>query len=64
VSVVGGGKPAPVGMNGEVYVTRLGGQNHLRATWKGHACEFDTPFAPGDDPLPHLGPFTCKASAP
>ena len=64
VSATGGGEPAPVGMNGEVYVTRLGDQNHLRATWKEHACEFDAAFTQGDDPLPHLGPFTCKASAP
>jgi outer membrane usher protein len=60
----GDGEPAPVGMNGEVYVTRLGDRNHLRATWKDHACEFDARFAPSDDPLPHLGPFTCKVSAP
>jgi outer membrane usher protein len=64
VTLPGRDQPAPVGMQGEVYVTRLGKQNHLRATWKNHACEFDAPFAPSDDPLPHLGPFTCKAGRP
>jgi outer membrane usher protein len=64
VAMAGRDEPAPVGMQGEVYLTRLGKQNHLRATWKDHACEFDAPFAPSDDPLPHLGPFTCKAVQP
>jgi outer membrane usher protein len=62
--MTGRDEPAPVGMQGEVYLTQLGNQNHLRATWKNHACEFDAPFAPSDDPLPHLGPFTCKAVRP
>ena len=64
VLTAGRDEPAPAGTQGEVYVTRLGSQNHLRATWKGHACEFDVPFAPSDDPLPHLGPFVCKAARP
>jgi outer membrane usher protein len=64
VTMAGHDEAMPVGMQGEVYVTRLGKQNHLRATWKDRACEFDAPFAPSDDPLPHLGPFTCKATRP
>jgi outer membrane usher protein len=70
VALAGNDEPAPVGMQGEVYVTRLGSQNHLRATWTGfaggagHACEFDAPFVSSDDPLPHLGPFICKAVRP
>jgi len=64
VQVAGRTEPAPVGLRGEVYITRLGDQNHLRAVWKDRACEFDAAFARSDDPLPHLGTFTCKSVRP
>ena len=64
VEVAGQEGTYPAAMNGEVYVTRLAPANHLRARWQKGVCDFDVTFAPTDDPLPHLGPFTCKASEP
>jgi outer membrane usher protein len=64
VVMAGRDEPAPAGMQGEVYVTRLAAQNHLRATWRDHACEFDAPFTASDDPLPRLGPFVCRTVRP
>jgi outer membrane usher protein len=50
----------PVGMNGEVYVSGLAAQNRLQVNWQEQICEIEVAFAPGNDPLPRLGPFVCK----
>jgi outer membrane usher protein len=64
VQASGEGQSFPAGLRGEVYVTALEARNHLRASWRNGHCSFEMPFTPGADPLPHLGPFVCKASAP
>jgi outer membrane usher protein len=64
VAIVGQSDSFPSGMRGEVYISRLADQNRLRATWDGRACEFDVAYTPSADPLPHLGPFECRAVTP
>ena len=64
VTIAGQLDSFPSGMRGEVYISRLADQNRLRATWPGGVCEFDVAYTPSDDPLPHLGPFECRAAAP
>lgn len=63
VRVMGQAADALVGSNGEVYVVNLESDNRLRIDWHGQTCEFDLAFAPGADPLPDLGSFTCKGIA-
>jgi outer membrane usher protein len=59
VQVVGRDEDFPVALNGEAYLTGLEQQNRLRATWKGHSCDFEAPFPPSVEPLPDLGTFVC-----
>jgi outer membrane usher protein len=54
----------PSGTNGEVYVTGLAAHNDLRADWRGKSCRFSVDYKPTPDPLPRLGPYTCKSVAP
>ena len=54
----------PSGLRGEVYVTGLADNNHLRASWTGKSCEFTLSYTQGADPLPRLGPYVCKGAAP
>jgi outer membrane usher protein len=63
VQVVGRDEDFPVALNGEAYVTGLEQQNRLRATWKGHSCEFEVAFPPSAEPLPDLGTFVCHGVA-
>jgi outer membrane usher protein len=51
----------PSGTNGEVYVTGLTAHNDLRAEWRGRSCRFSVEYTPSSDPLPRLGPYTCKS---
>ena len=54
----------PSALHGEVYVSDLGAENVLRATWGERTCELTVPFKPTDDPLPKLGPYVCKEIRP
>jgi outer membrane usher protein len=64
VKVAGVEEEFPSGLHGEVYVTGLRERNELRAEWPGGACHFPLPYQPSTDPLPRLGPYTCKSIAP
>jgi outer membrane usher protein len=54
----------PSGLHGEVYVTGLTDNNHLRASWTGKSCEFTMAYTQSSDPLPRLGPYLCKGVTP
>jgi outer membrane usher protein len=64
VQLAGGDEQFPSGLHGEVYVTGLQDNNHLRASWTGRSCEFTVPYTQSNDPLPRLGPYVCKSVAP
>lgn len=64
VKLAGVGEEFPSGLNGEVYVTGLKEHNELRAEWAGGSCQFSFAYKPSTDPLPRLGPYTCKSIAP
>jgi outer membrane usher protein len=64
VKVTGVQEEFPSGLHGEVYVTGLKERNELRAEWPGGTCQFFVAYKPGPDPLPRLGPYTCKSIAP
>jgi outer membrane usher protein len=59
VQVIGGKEEFPVALRGEVFMTDLQNDNHLRATWRGQSCEFVVAFPETQEPLPNLGTFTC-----
>ena len=54
----------PSGLHGEIYVTGLADNNHLRASWTGKSCEFTMAYTQSSDPLPRLGPYICKDATP
>jgi outer membrane usher protein len=60
VRVAGKDEEFPTAFHGEIYVTGLGAQNHLRAEWDGKSCEFDLPYQQTNDPLPKMGPVVCQ----
>ena len=64
VRVGSGAEEFPVGLRGEVYVSGLAATNRLRVSWRGQSCEFDLAYAPGSDPQPHLGVYTCRGVKP
>lgn len=54
----------PVGMRGETYVTGLSKSTPVRVTWPSLECEAMVEFVPSPDPLPTLGPITCRSVQP
>lgn len=64
VQMRGQAEQFPSALHGEVYVIGLAADNYLRAEWDGFSCEFSMPYTETDDPLPRLGPYTCKSTAP
>lgn len=54
----------PVGLRGEAYLTGLGETSQLHATWNGQNCDMTISFPDTADPLPRLGPLTCKGIDP
>lgn len=57
------GDPArrfPVGVGGEAWLTGLAASNVVRFETPRGSCTIDVRFEPGGDPLPVLGPFTCR----
>jgi outer membrane usher protein len=63
VDLIGGDSGFPVALDGQVYVTGLGANNRLRATWKERTCEFDLAMPSARDPLPDLGVVACRGVA-
>jgi len=63
VTVAGRSEEFPVGLRGEVYVTGLETANQLEVAWGQRRCQLEVSFPPSDDPLPHLGRFTCGGGA-
>jgi outer membrane usher protein len=64
VFVDGQASPFPVGLRGEVYLTGLQSGNRLQARWSGQSCDILLTVPESSDPLPHLGPVTCKGVRP
>lgn len=50
----------PVGERGEAYLTGLAARDRLRVRWLERQCAVDLSMPKTDDPLPHVGPFTCS----
>ena len=50
----------PVGAGGEAWLTGLAAANRVTFETPRGRCTIDVRFEPGDDPLPVLGPFTCR----
>ena len=63
VELAGQTEPFPAGFGGEVYVTGLAAESQMVATWPGHRCQFIVHRPAGSDPLPRLGPFTCRSAS-
>jgi outer membrane usher protein len=60
VATLAGSQAAfPAAQLGEFYLTGLDADNIVRLAWRGQRCEISVAFAKTDDPLPHLGTFTC-----
>jgi len=64
VKITGAEEEFPSGLGGEVYVTGLKERNELRADWPGGNCHFSFDYETSADPLPRLGPYTCRSIAP
>lgn len=57
----GNAEDFPVGMRGETYVTGLSKSTLVRVTWPSLECEAMVEFVQSPDPLPKLGPITCRS---
>lgn len=64
VQVIDGKEAFPVALRGEVFMTDLQNDNHLRASWRGQSCDFIVAFPDTQEPLPNLGTFTCLGVSP
>jgi outer membrane usher protein len=58
------GNEFPSGLNGQVYVTGLADKNEIRAEWSGGSCRFTMTYTATADPLPRMGPYTCRSVEP
>jgi outer membrane usher protein len=61
-----GSEQAVVALDGQVYVADLvsAAAQAGTASWSRGRCQFNIPSLPANDPLPDLGPVTCRAEAP
>lgn len=64
ITVEGSATPFPVGYEGVAYLTGLGASNKLHASWRGQSCAITVAFPHTGDPLPRIGPVTCKGVRP
>ena len=64
ITVEGNATPFPVGYQGEAYLTGLNATNKLHASWRGQSCDMAVAFPATGDPLPRIGPVTCKGVRP
>ena len=62
--VAGNAAEFPVGMRGETYVTGLSKSTPVQVTWPSLECEAMVEFVSSPDPLPKLGPITCRSVQP
>jgi outer membrane usher protein len=62
--VQGQAQPAPVGMNGEAYLTGLDASSRVHVSWRGQDCDLLVLYTPGDAPVPQLGTYTCAGVQP
>jgi outer membrane usher protein len=62
--LVGDAQEFPVGLRGEIYLSGLSSKNVVRIKWRDQACEFSVSGKDTEDPLPHLGTYTCKGLKP
>jgi outer membrane usher protein len=53
-----------VAQRGEVFLAQISYPATVRVATGGRSCSFTVPAPANDEPLPRLGPFKCRASAP
>jgi outer membrane usher protein len=63
VQIIGRDEEFPVALQGNVYITGLAPDNHLRVLWHELSCELEVSFPETEEPLPDLGTFTCHGVA-
>ena len=64
VQIIGQPEKFPVALQGNVYITGLAPDNHLRVLWHEQSCEIEVTFPETEEPLPDLGTFTCHGVSP
>jgi outer membrane usher protein len=63
VQIIGQQEEFPIALQGNVYITGLATDNHLRVLWHEQSCELEVSFPETEEPLPDLGTFTCHGVA-
>ncbi|GAB3470386.1 fimbria/pilus outer membrane usher protein [Azotobacter salinestris] len=58
------GRVFPVGLRGEVFLTRLNSSNRLAVEWRGQHCEIMLEVPESDEPIHDLGSFLCHGIEP
>lgn len=64
VQIVGQPEEFPVALKGNVYITGLAPDNHLRVRWHDQSCQLEVSFPETEEPLPDLGTFICHGVSP
>jgi outer membrane usher protein len=64
VQIIGQPEEFPVALKGNVYITGLAPDNHLRVLWHDQSCQLEVSFPETEEPLPDLGVFTCHGVSP
>lgn len=63
VQIIGQHEEFPVALQGNVYITGLAPDNHMRVLWHEQSCQLEVSFPETEEPLPDLGTFTCHGVA-
>jgi outer membrane usher protein len=63
VRLAGGEEWFPSGTRGEVYMTGLSDHNELEVEGAGQTCMVSFDYPETADPLPQIGPLTCRIFA-
>lgn len=63
VQIIGQQEEFPVALQGNVYITGLAPDNHLRVLWHEKSCQLEVSFPETEEPLPDLGTLTCHGVA-
>jgi outer membrane usher protein len=64
VQIIGQQEEFPVALKGNVYITGLAPDNHLRVLWHDQSCQLEVSFPETEEPLPDLGVFACHGVSP
>lgn len=60
VRIVGRDEEHPVAWDGMTYVTNLPESSRIEAQWGGQRCSVQLEYPDNEDPLPEIGPLTCR----